>query len=610
MALTKTKFLEYTRCPKYVFLEKIKENFLKHEESVEELAKEENESHLKELFSQMIENNGETFLKENKQLEAMLDYYKQVEVEAAKISQKYFKGEFVFAKDTNEQKRLEAIYKNVPLLCFVDIYNENEEEINIIEVKATTSKKYLKLMAGYPKKEKESIFKKEDNCYFLKEDILKDISAEMPLSAYEKERNKLFDRFSLGAYFYDLAFQRFVMEKTKPLKKVHYFLAVLNDKYTFDGTYLDGKPKYEKDQNGEELIVFFQADSITERLQKMIAKDLDNLLKNIESKEMVECPLSAACGYKTQQECKYFSSICANKLPKTNNVLSYMNNPFGFTRKDGTKLKGLDLVNAGYYDLLDIPESWITKENHRIQRKCYQNHCEYINKAKIKCALDSLEYPIYHLDFETFPCPLPRFLGEHPYTQSPFEFSLHVEREPGVCDKEKDHVVFLAKSMHDEREELIKTLLSNVNVNKGTLFAQNVAFEKGKIKELAAIFPKYHDDLMKLYARGFDLLWIVNNKEDFYKTKGFDEKDYSSCNFYDERLSGSYSIKKTLPVFSSLSYQDLEVKNGTEAIIVYANYPKMNKKEFAKNYKALVTYCTQDTWAMVEILDALRQKIK
>ena len=100
MALTKTKFLEYTRCPKYVFLEKIKENFLKHEESVEELTKEENESHLKELFSQMIENNGETFLKENKQLEAMLDYYKQVEVEAAKISQKYFKGEFVFAKDT------------------------------------------------------------------------------------------------------------------------------------------------------------------------------------------------------------------------------------------------------------------------------------------------------------------------------------------------------------------------------------------------------------------------------------------------------------------------------------------------------------------------------
>ena len=38
--------------------------------------------------------------------------------------------------------------------------------------------------------------------------------------------------------------------------------------------------------------------------------------------------------------------------------------------------------------------------------------------------------------------------------------------------------------MQDEREELIRCLLKNVDVHKGTLFAQNVAFEKGRIKEL------------------------------------------------------------------------------------------------------------------------------
>ena len=51
--------------------------------------------------------------------------------------------------------------------------------------------------------------------------------------------------------------------------------------------------------------------------------------------------------------------------------------------------------------------------------------------------------PIYHFDFETFGCPLPRFQGEKPYQQSVFEFSLHIEREPGVCDKEKDNFIFL-----------------------------------------------------------------------------------------------------------------------------------------------------------------------
>ena len=54
----------------------------------------------------------------------------------------------------------------------------------------------------------------------------------------------------------------------------------------------------------------------------------------------------------------------------------------------------------------------------------------------------------------------------------------------------------------------------------------------------------------------------------------------------------------------------IEVKNGNEAIVVYANYPKMSKEEFLKNYQALEKYCTQDTWAMVEILDSLRKKLQ
>ena len=75
-------------------------------------------------------------------------------------------------------------------------------------------------------------------------------------------------------------------------------------------------------------------------------------------------------------------------------------------------------------------------------------------------------------------------------------------------------------------------------------------------------------------------------------------------------MSGSYSIKKTLPVFSDLSYSDLTVKNGTEAIVAYANYNNMTKEEFNLYYEALKIYCQQDTWAMVVILDALRKICK
>ena len=82
--------------------------------------------------------------------------------------------------------------------------------------------------------------------------------------------------------------------------------------------------------------------------------------------------------------------------------------------------EGLELINEGYLKMEDIPLSWLTKENHLIQRNCLEKHTAYINKEKIRKALSIIEYPIYHLDFETFPCPLPRFKGEFPYIQSPF----------------------------------------------------------------------------------------------------------------------------------------------------------------------------------------------
>ena len=259
--------------------------------------------------------------------------------------------------------------------------------------------------------------------------------------------------------------------------------------------------------------------------------------------------------------------------------------------------------------MLDVPESFITSKKHEIQRDCLRFNRRYINKKKLKDGLNILKYPIYHLDFETFPCPLPRFKGESPYIQSPFEFSLHIEHEPGKCDKLEDNYVFLNKTTGDEREEMIKALVEYIKPG-GTMLAQNVGFEKGRIKELSKMFPKYKTELMEIYNKAFDLLWLVNTKSDMYIELGYDKEEASLFNFYDNNLSGSFSIKKTLPVFSNLSYKDLIVKNGTEAIVVYANYPYMSKEEFELKFQALIEYCRQDTWAMVVILEALRNLVK
>ena len=603
MVITKTRFLNLTRCPKFVSLD----NEFVDSITYEDYKKEEMREQTKELLDNMVQSDATV----NKHLEAMNPYYKQVELEAGRLVHEKFGGNTIYALDTKKQVSYSANIDGTMFLCYVDIYNESKEEINIVEVKATTSKKYLDLTGGYRGKEKYTIFSNVDGVYKLKDEVAGyDIEKEMPIEDYERQKNKLFDRYLVGSYIYDLAVQRYIVEHSGVSnKKIHYYLAVLNHKYVYDGYKENGRNVYHKDMNGEDLISLFLMDDISFSLQSSIDKDAKELISRIKNKDVNDSLLGPWCNYNKATVCPYFKSVCAALLPKSNSVLSYMNNAQGFKISDGKRLKGLDLINAGFIDMLDIPIDVITNQNHIIQRESYINKEPYINKEKIRCIMNSLEYPIYHLDFETFPCPIPRFRGESPYTQSPFEFSLHIERSPGVCDKIKDNYIFLATTTDDEREELIKYLLSNINVRKGTLLAQNVNFEKGRILELANMFPKYREKLIMLSKRTFDLLYILNNNKEFYQTHGFTKEDVNTVNFYDYRLSGSYSIKKTLPLFSDLSYENLEVKNGTEAIISYANYKNMSKEELEETLGYLKVYCRQDTWAMVEILNKIRKLV-
>ena len=622
MAITKTNFINYSRCPRYAALEEIKSEKLDADITYKEYKKEEEGECLKEILGSIFEDDTyevDLTNKVNKQMEAMMPYYKMVEIEAGRITKKYFGGKSVYAEDTFSQESFEFNKNGIKYICYVDIYNEVSNDINIIEVKATTSNKYVNLKANHKKGEKYSIFHfdKNKNCYYLKDEIDGyPLDSEMPLDAYLKQKEKLFDRYSsVGTYVFDLAIQRFILEgeykeshNEDKLKDVHYYLAVLNHNYVFDGTYEGKKAIYNPDNEGNEIVVFFDMTKVTEEYQNIIKQTEASLEEYLFNLNASPCPMGKWCERKKVKECIYLGPVCGKMIPAKNSSLNYLNNGAGFKTLDGERLKGLELINAGYINMLDIPEEWITSKKHEIQRDSLRFNRPYIDTEKIRAGLNALEYPIYHLDFETMPCPMPRFRGEKPYIQSPFEFSLHIEHAPGVCDKEKDNYIFLAKTFdNDEREELVKALCKYIDPDKGTLFAQNVAFEKGRIKELAAIFPEYREKLMKMYNRGFDLLWLVNTKTELYEELGFDKERASLPNYYNKDLSGSYSIKKTLPVFSDLSYKDLTVKNGTEAIVAYASYNKMTKEEYDLYYEALKIYCQQDTWAMVVILQALRE---
>ena len=616
MAITKTNFINYTRCPRYAALDNLRKDKLSSDISYADYKNEELEEHKLEMLSGIFEDEEleiDTTKELNPQMEAMMPYYKDVEIEAGLICEKYFPGEFRYAEKTEDQECFECIINNIKYVCYVDIYNTYKDKVNIIEVKATTTHDYYAMQSGLKGKDKYCIWHKENNILRLKDEIDGyPLLEEMEYDKFEKVKQKLFDRYSgVGSYVFDLAIQRYIIEhdykesnNEEALKNIKYYLAVLNNQYVYDGN-----GKY-TEINNQELITFIDLTKVTEEYQERIdlyRRDLEKYLTDLDAKP---CRLSIACQRKKTKECVYFKPVCGAFIPKYNSIFNYLNCTSFKPPGSKESIKNIDLVNDGYVDMMDIPDDWITNPKHFIQRDAYVTGKPYINKEKIKLGINTLSYPIYHLDFETFPCPLPRFKGEKPYTQSPFEFSLHIEREPGKCDFDKDNFVFLAKTFNDEREELVKALVEHITDPKGTMFAQNYTFERSRIKELAEVFPEYKDRLLQIIDNSADLLWLVNTNTELYKSLGYDEEEAKLPNYYCKELSGSYSIKKTLPVFSDLSYASLDVKNGMEAVAAYANYPTMSKEEYNLKYQALITYCKQDTWAMVLILDALRKLVK
>ncbi len=577
MAITKTRFINYNKCPYYYFLDNVDILKLQEKTTYDEYFKEQDK------FKYEV-NSPE--------LQLLLPYYKKCEIVAASVIQKYFNGSFTYAYDTKDQECFECKINGNLYACYVDVYNETEDGIiNIFEVKATTSEKF----------EKTTFFYKENNFYKLKE-------------INEKVKKKLLNKNdSCGKYIYDIAVQRYIIERDLKkdgldylLSDIKYYLCVLNSHYIYDGNKDEsGNPLYQKDMFGNEIVNFIDVSEITKLYLPIIDKERKNLELLIKS-NMSEIKVGDYCDYKKPTRCP-FCQICFNKLPDKNSSLTLLDSQYGFNY-DNKKVSIYDLINQGYYKISDIPDEYLTREKNIIQKEVITSLKPYINQDKIRDGISLIKYPIYHLDFETFPCPLPRFKGEKCYTQSVFQFSLHIETKDG-CDKENDHYGYLSESLCDNREELVQSLCSLIG-NEGTVLVYNSSFEKNRLNELAQIFPKYKDKLVDINNMVFDLMDIIKGNKKIYIDLGYSEEESKLFNFYHYDLNGSFSIKKVLPLFSNLNYNNLVVSNGVEAYSTYLKFDSLNANDKLVFYNALIEYCKQDTWAMVEILHALKELSK
>ena len=251
--------------------------------------------------------------------------------------------------------------------------------------------------------------------------------------------------------------------------------------------------------------------------------------------------------------------------------------------------KKLELFENGIVQVEEIPDDFKLSNNQRLQVKAEKNKAEYIDKDQIKQFLNELNYPIYHLDFETMGHAVPIFNGSSPYQQLVFQYSLHIQKSP---DAEPQHFEFLAETNgEDPRIKFVDQLIGDLG-DEGDILVYNIAFERDKLNDLANLFPSKAEKIHSIIYRLKDLMIPFQKKW-----------------YYSYKMRGSYSIKKVLPALVpdfDDGYSSLTISDGGTASLVYA---QMTDGSYEGNYeearKDLFAYCELDTLAMVKILEKL-----
>lgn len=290
-----------------------------------------------------------------------------------------------------------------------------------------------------------------------------------------------------------------------------------------------------------------------------------------------------------------------------------------------------DIVSSLYYqwktDIMSLAEDekdlfntkdGIGRAREFIDRyiQCKPNDDKIILKEWIKEILNGFNYPICFYDYESINVPIPLMDKNHPYQQVIVQYSLHkyypdgtmkhygavmgwqwthrveqieIPHNPNLVAFESEKVVY------GHYKDLLLEFLKDIweDINKSTFIVRHKPFENTRNKEIWEIFPDLLDDFLCINERTYDLKEI-----------------FSTGLYFDLHFKGSSSIKKVLPVLTPISYDWLDVWNGSIAmkeLVKLVDNQIVDENNKKKLIEDLLIYCGQDSLAMVEIFKRLME---
>ncbi len=281
-----------------------------------------------------------------------------------------------------------------------------------------------------------------------------------------------------------------------------------------------------------------------------------------------------------------FWEYCTRNLPKPNvfDIGGGMHTSKKFEKYYEGKISFRDLqnenLNSKFLEQIDF-------ELNNLKPK--------IEKEAIKGLMDSLKYPLYFIDYETYQLAIPEVEGTKPYQQLPFQYSLHIIKEKGASIQHKEFLAEIDDQNYIRHfaESMIKDMPEN-----GSVIIYNKAFEPVRNNEIARMYPDLKDELERINSN------IIDFMEPFKQRK-----------YYTKEMHGSASIKAVLPALypndPELDYHNLPVvHNGGEASEAFLSLRNMSKEEQKEIRHGLLVYCELDTYAMVKIWEKLNEIVE
>jgi predicted RecB family nuclease len=249
--------------------------------------------------------------------------------------------------------------------------------------------------------------------------------------------------------------------------------------------------------------------------------------------------------------------------------------------------KAIDLMARGITSLHQLPADHKCPPAAKRQLTAIREN-RIVVEPGLKAALTAFDGRLGYLDFETVSRAVPVWAGQKPWGQATAQFSYHADQGDGTFS----HAAWLAEGPIDPRPAIAQALLEATAGEERIVMYSS--FERTCIRDLQEAVPALAGELVELEAKLVDLLPVLRN------------------HVYHPEFRGSFSIKAVLnPLVPELSYNDLVIVDGQTASVEIARLlfvaQRIPVEERERIRQDLLDYCKQDTWAMVRLLERLRE---